>query len=114
MFQDWRTRNREYGVQATQFVRNFAAEIAEQIGAPDTFTMHEQNEKVQYVRALTFDSETGAFDLLGFASESDQPADIARGRLSANSDNGASLFDDRVGTQQENFRDTEPERLRRL
>ena len=37
IYQDWRTRNRDYGMRAAGFVRNFAAEIATQIGAPETF-----------------------------------------------------------------------------
>jgi hypothetical protein len=64
MYQDRRIRNREYGMQAARFVTNLAAEIARQIGAPDTFTMHERNEKVQYVRPLTFHPETGTLELL--------------------------------------------------
>jgi hypothetical protein len=38
-------------MQAAQFVRNFAAELAKQIDAPATFTMlDESRKKVLYVR----------------------------------------------------------------
>jgi hypothetical protein len=40
MYHDRLTRNHN-GLQAAQFVSGFVAEVAKQIGAPDTFTMHE-------------------------------------------------------------------------
>jgi hypothetical protein len=51
LYQSFRTRNRDYAMQAAQFVRNFAAELAKQIDAPATFTMlDESRKKVLYVR----------------------------------------------------------------
>ena len=62
MYHDRLTRNHNYGLQAAQFVSGFVAEVAKQIGAPDTFTMHEENKKVRYVRPLTLKPETGILE----------------------------------------------------
>ncbi len=70
LFQSFRIRNRDYEMSAAQFLRNFAAEIAKQIGAPDTFSLPilppEQSRKtICYVRPLLFDPETDKVDPLG-------------------------------------------------
>ncbi|MGA3310229.1 MAG: hypothetical protein ABSD08_16710 [Xanthobacteraceae bacterium] len=65
MYHDQVTRNHNYGLQAGQFMRGFAAELAKQIGAPEMFTMHEENKKVRYVRPLTLNPETGSLEPAG-------------------------------------------------
>jgi hypothetical protein len=65
LYRNWRTRNRDYAMQAAQFVRQFAAEIAKQIGAPEFFTMPDKKTKVPYVRPLKFDPHSNRFDALG-------------------------------------------------
>jgi hypothetical protein len=65
LYQGFYVRNRDYERQAAQFVWNFAAELAKQIDAPDTFIVRERKEKVHYVRPLKFDPDTGNFDPLG-------------------------------------------------
>jgi hypothetical protein len=61
LYNEWRIRNRDYALQATQFVTRFAAELARQIAAPDAFG---RNKKISYVEPLKFDPQTHGFELL--------------------------------------------------
>jgi hypothetical protein len=61
LYSEWRSRNRDYALQATKFVTRFAAEVARQIAAPDAFG---NDKKVSYVRPLKFDPQTNRFNLL--------------------------------------------------
>jgi hypothetical protein len=62
MYHDRVQRNHQYALQAGQFARGLAHELASQIGAPETFVRHEDRKKVHYVRALTLDPATGQLE----------------------------------------------------
>jgi hypothetical protein len=64
LYREWRTRNREYELQAAQFVRRFATEVAKQIAAPETFRLPGGGKEVPYVSPLKFDPETESFGAL--------------------------------------------------
>jgi hypothetical protein len=65
LYQEWRSRNRKYALQAAHFVSQFVAELANQIAAPAIFEITEENKKVPYVRPLKFDPGTNSFKVLG-------------------------------------------------
>jgi hypothetical protein len=64
LYRDFRTRNRNYALQAAQFVRDFAYEFANLIGAQRSFRRPTDNKDVPYIRPLKFDADPRAFDLL--------------------------------------------------
>lgn len=64
LYRDFRTRNRNYALQAAQFVRDFAAELANHIGAPKSFRRPTDNKNVPYIQALKFDPDPRSFDPL--------------------------------------------------
>ena len=65
MYHERLIRNHEYAIQAAQFIGGLAHEVAKKIGAPETFTRHDENKQVRYVRALTPNPETDSLEPAG-------------------------------------------------
>jgi hypothetical protein len=65
LYQEQRVRNRNYALRAAEFVRQFAAELGRQIGAPKSFKLPPDGTEIPYIRPLKFDQENDRFDALG-------------------------------------------------